>query len=372
MNQIEQARRLGQSVWYDDMRRGLLVSGELKNLIDLGVSGLTSNPTIFEKAIAGSNDYDQALTGPSLAGKDAREVYEDLTLYDIRAAADLLRPVFDRTGGEDGYASLEPNPDIAYDTAATIAEARRLFAALNRPNVMIKVPATSEGMPAVRQLISEGINVNITLIFSLEAYRQAREAYICGLEHLARRGGGTVSKVASVASFFVSRVDTAVDTLLEKRIRQGHEELKPLLGKAAVANSRLAYQAFKNTFASMRFSELENRGARVQRVLWASTSTKNPAYPDLLYVEPLIGRHTINTMPGATLAAFLDHGRVSATLEQDMEGAERALQALDAAGISMEQVTARLLADGVRSFSDSSHKLLASVEEKRARLLPEG
>jgi transaldolase / glucose-6-phosphate isomerase len=368
MNPIEMARELGQSIWYDDLRRGLLVSGGLQRLIDQGISGLTSNPSIFEKAIAGSDDYDQALSDPSVECQDARKSCEGLMLDDVRSAADLLRPVFERSGGEDGYASLEPDPDLAYDAAATIKEARRLFAALGRPNVMIKVPATPQGIVAIRQLIGEGININATLIFSLEAYRQVREAYIAGLEDLARRSGGLVGQVCSVASFFVSRVDTAVDPLLEERIRLGQEELRPLLGKAAVANCRLAYQAFKNTFSSRRFSELEYRGACVQRVLWASTSTKNAAYSDLLYVETLVGHDTVNTMPGPTLTAFLEHGRVHPSLEEDFEGAERVMQALDAAGISMEQVTARLLADGVRAFSDSQHKLLDSVEKKKARL----
>ncbi len=367
-NPIQEAQRLGQAVWYDNIRRGLLTSGELKRLIDMGVTGVTSNPTIFEKAVAGSTDYDDALTALGLEAGSIKDTYEALALEDISDAAELLRPVYDRTAGADGYISLEVSPHLAHDTEGTVAEARRLFAALDRPNVMIKVPATPEGVPAVRRLIGEGVNINITLIFALEAYRQVREAYIAGLEDLAQ-AGGDVTKVASVASFFVSRVDTAVDNLLEELIRQGHENLRPLLGKAAVANAKLAYQAFKESFGGQRFAALRAGGARVQRPLWASTGTKNPAYSDVLYVEPLIGPDTVNTMPPATLTTFLELGSVDATLEQGVGEAEEALEALAAAGIDMEQVTAKLLADGVRSFADSFDKLLANVDEKRALLL---
>ena len=287
-NALQQLQGLGQSVWYDNMRRGLITSGQLERLIALGVSGLTSNPTIFEKAIAGSNDYDEALV-----------------IEDIQAAADILRPVFDRTDGADAYASLEVSPRLAHDTAGTVAEAQRLFAALDRSNVMVKVPGTPAGIVAIRQLIGEGINVNVTLIFSLEAYRQVRELYISGLQALAD-SGGDVSKVASVASFFVSRVDTAVDGLLEERLRSGNNDLKGLLGKAAVANAKLAYRAFQKAFYSDKFAALRQKGARIQRPLWASTGTKNPAYSDVLYVESLAGSDTVNTMPEATLTAFLE------------------------------------------------------------------
>ncbi len=371
MNQIEQARALGQSIWLDNISRGMIASGELKSLIEKGVSGLTSNPTIFEKAIAGSRDYDQVLANPAVACKGAKEIYENLILEDIRSAADLLRPVYDRTGGEDGYASLEPDPDLAHDKAATVSEARRLFALLNRPNVMIKVPGTPEGIPAVRQLISEGININITLIFSLDAYRQVREAYLSGLEELARRGGD-ISKVASVASFFVSRVDTSVDALLEEEFRHGRTEMGQLLGKAAVANCKLAYQSFRTTFSSRRFARLRAKGARVQRVLWASTSTKNPKYPDLLYVESLVGRDTINTLPTKTLSDLLDHGKIRPALEEDPASAEKTMQDLDSAGINMEDVTDKLLDEGVKAFSNSLGKLLESIEVKRAEFLARG
>ena len=367
-NAVQDAQRLGQSIWYDNMRRGLLASGELRRLIDQGVSGLTSNPTIFEKAIAGSTDYDEALVTLARQDKGVGEIYKALVVEDIRAVADLLRPIYERTGGTDGYASLEVSPTLSYDTEGTIAEAKRLFLALERSNVMIKVPATPEGIPAIRRLIGQGINVNVTLIFSLEAYRQVMEAYITGLEDLAA-SGGDVSRVASVASFFVSRLDTAVDGLLEERIRKGHEYLRPLLGKAAIANAKLAYQAFKGTFGGERFATLRANGAQVQRPLWASTGTKNPAYSDVLYVESLIGSDTVDTLPPATLIVFLEHGRVKATLQQDESEAEETMEALAAAGVNMEQVTAKLLTDGVESFADSFEKLMANIEEKRARLL---
>ena len=295
------------------------------------------------------------------------EIYEALAVEDIRAAADLLYPVYDRTRGDDGYVSLEVSPTLTHDTEGTIAEARRLFATLGRPIVMVKVSATPEGIPAIRHLIGEGININVTLIFSLDACRQVMEAYIGGLEDLAL-SGGNVDQVASVASFFVSRVDTAVDRLLEERIQAGAHDLKGLLGKVAVANARLAYRDFQATFGNERFAQLRAMGARVQRPLWASTGTKNPAYSDLLYVEPLLGPDTVNTMPPATLTAFLEHGRVEATLEGSAAEAERTIASVEAAGISMERVTQGLLADGVKSFADSFDKLLANVEDKIARL----
>ena len=367
-NPVQEANRLGQSIWYDNIRRGLIKSGELQQLIDSGVTGLTSNPTIFEKAIAGSTDYDDALLEQSQHGLSTQELFEALAIEDIRATADLLRSIYDRTGGTDGYASLEVSPRLAHDTVGTVAEAQRLFSALDRPNVMIKVPATSAGILAIRRLIGQGINVNVTLIFSLAAYDRVKEAYIGGLEELAG-SSGDVSKVTSVASFFVSRVDTAVDNLLEEGIRGGREEWKNLLGKAAIANARLAYQAFKGTFNSERFAVLREKGAMVQRPLWASTGTKNPAYSDVLYLESLIGPDTVNTVPPATLTAFLEHGRASVTLEQDVAEAAQVIEALAAAGINMEQVTEKLLADGLEAFADSFEKLLANIEDKRARLV---
>jgi transaldolase/glucose-6-phosphate isomerase len=365
---VQEAQRHGQAIWYDNIRRGLLSSGELQRLIDQGVTGVTSNPTIFEKAVAGSTDYDDALSGLGSTDTSVQEVYESLALQDIRDTAGLLHPVYERTAGADGYVSLEVSPKLAHDTEGTVAEAKRLFAALGRRNVMIKVPATPEGIPAVRQLIGKGININVTLIFSLDAYEQVREAYIAGLEDF-ERAGGDLSGVGSVASFFVSRVDTAVDNLLEERIRQGSDDLSALLGRAANANAKLAYQAFKGTFGSERFAALRAKGARVQRPLWASTGTKNPAYSDVLYVEPLIGPDTVNTMPPATLTAFQEHGTVAVTIERGVPEARQTIEVLEAAGIGMEQVTAKLLDDGVRSFADSFDNLLDNIDEKRAKLL---
>ena len=366
-NPVQDVQRLGQSIWYDNIRRGLLDSGELKRLIEMGVTGLTSNPTIFEKAIAGSTDYDEALTELARSDKSVDQSYEALVIEDIRTTADLLRPIYDRTGGVDGYASLEVSPKLAHDTAGTTAEARRLFGALDKPNVMIKVPATSEGIPAIRQLISEGININVTLIFSLEAYRQVMEAYIAGLEEYVAAGGDP-SRIASVASFFVSRVDTAVDTLLEERMRQGAPDVKALMGKAAIANAKLAYREFQQVFGEERFSSLKGQQARPQRPLWASTSTKNPAYSDLMYVEALIGPDTVDTLPPATLTALLEYGKSGLTLQKGTDQAEEHIEALEKAGISMVQVTDNLLADGVKSFADSFDKLLSNISEKIAKL----
>ncbi|MBI4330661.1 MAG: bifunctional transaldolase/phosoglucose isomerase [Chloroflexi bacterium] len=367
MNNIERLRDLGQSVWSDYLRRGMLTSGELQRLIDGGITGVTSNPTIFEKAIAGSADYDEALLELVRARRTAMEIYETLAIEDIRGAADLLRPVYQSTGGADGFASLECNPLLAYDTDGTIKEAKRLFAALDRPNVLIKVPATPEGIPAIRDLTGQGININITLIFSLETYRQVREAYVRGLEIL-QQSGGDIGKVASVASFFLSRVDTLVDSQIEPMVKPDRAELKGLPGKAAIANAKLAYQAFKETFSGDRFQALRSRGARVQRPLWASTGAKNPAYKDLMYVEPLVGPQTVNTMPLATITALLDHGRVEPSIERDIEESRQTLKALAEAGIDMEKVARKLLEDGVRLFADSFGKLVANIEEKKTRL----
>ena len=370
-NPVQETQKLGQSVWYDNIRRGLLVSGELQRLIDMGVTGLTSNPTIFEKAISDSTDYDDALIALAREGKSISEIYETLAIEDIRRATDLLSPVYDRTDGADGYASLEVSPALAHDTEATVAEAKRLFATLDRPNLMIKVPATPEGIPAVQQLIGEGININVTLIFSVDTYKQVMEAYISGLEELAR-SGGEINKVASVASFFVSRVDTAVDNQLEEHISHGRDDLKPLLGKAAIANAKVAYQEFKRVFGGDRFDALRSRGARLQRPLWGSTGTKNPAYSDVLYVESLIGPDTVNTMPPATLTTFLEQGVADVTLERDISEAQDALQKLEGAGIGMEQVTSKLLADGVKAFAGSFDTLMANIGDKKARLQAKG
>ena len=367
-NALLAAHALGQSSWYDNIRRGLLTSGELAELIKLGITGVTSNPTIFEKAITGSSDYDPALAELAQAGHEPAAIFEAIAIEDIRTAADLLRGVYDGSDARDGYVCLEVSPHLAHDTQATIAAAHRLVAALQRPNVMIKVPATPEGIPAIRSLISDGINVNVTLIFSLEMYRLVMDAYLSGLESLVDKGSAP-SHIASVASFFVSRVDTTVDKLLEERMKTGDEGLKALLGKAAIANARKAYALFMETFATKRFAALSAKGARVQRPLWASTSTKNPLYPDTLYVDALIGPDTVNTMPPTTITAVLDHGHPRPTLEGMLNEANSTLQALAAAGIDMEQVTDRLLIEGVAAFAQSYDAVLSAIQAKSSQLV---
>ena len=349
-NSIQQLRKIGQSVWLDNVYRSLITSGDLQKLIDLGVTGLTSNPTIFQKAISGGSDYDESMTRHAESGKDAVGVFEALAIEDIVSVADLLAPVYQRTGGADGFAS------------------RRLFKLMERPNIMIKVPGTPEGIPAIRQLISEGINVNVTLIFSLKAYADVREAYISGQEAFSRSGGDP-STVSSVASFFVSRVDTAVDAAISEAVNAGNKTLGSLLGKAAISNARVAYQEFGRSFGEDRFVALKEEGALVQRPLWASTSTKNPALSDVLYVEKLIGPDTVNTLPDATLAAFLDHGTAQQTLDADIEDATDTLFALEAAGIKMDDITAKLLEDGLMSFADSYDEVVENVDSKRASLV---
>lgn len=355
---------LGQSIWYDNIRRSLLESGGLRQLIEAGVLGVTSNPTIFERAIAGSTDYDAALRDLVQAGKSVEEIYEALAIEDIRAAADVLQPVYEQTNGIDGYISLEVSPKLAHDTERTISEARRLFAQVGRPNVMIKVPATPEGIPAIQTLISDGININVTLIFALEVYHAVMEAYLRGLELLAERGGD-LARVASVASFFVSRVDTLVDAELAKR---GNTALQ---GKIAIANAKLAYQAFRQVFSGERWARLQALGARLQRPLWASTSTKNPNYPDTIYVDNLIGADTVNTVPPATLDALQDHAVVALTIEQGLDEARAHLAELAALGIDMHAVTEQLLREGVAAFAKSFEALMESIALKRERLLSE-
>jgi transaldolase/glucose-6-phosphate isomerase len=362
-NPVQAVQQLGQSIWYDNISRGLLTSGELQQLIDTGITGVTSNPSIFEKAISGSSDYDQSLLSLAGKSKSPEEVIEALTIDDIRATADLLRPVYDRTGGADGFVSLEVNPHLSQDTKGTVAAARRLFSELARPNLMVKVPATPAGIPAIRTLIGEGININITLIFSLDAYRDVREAYIAGLEDLAA-SGGDVARVSSVASFFVSRVDTAVDAQLEAG---GHNEL---VGQSAIANAKLAYKAFQEDFGvGSRFASLKERGAKAQRPLWASTGTKNASFSDVLYIDTLIGPDTVNTVAPATLTAFLDHGTAAVTLDSGQAEAQETIEQVQAAGVDMNQVTAQLLHDGVKAFADSFDKLLENIKEKQEQLV---
>jgi transaldolase/glucose-6-phosphate isomerase len=367
MNPLRALREQGQSPWLDYIRRGLLTSGELQRLIDEdGLMGITSNPAIFEKAITGSQDYTAAIAALETEHLDAMALYERLVSEDIRQAADMLRPVYEETQGRDGYVSLEVSPYLARDTEGTIAEARRLWQVIQRPNLMIKVPATPEGIPAIQKLISEGININVTLLFAQEVYRQVAEAYLAGLEALAA-AGGDLRRVASVASFFVSRIDSLVDAKLEAKLRAGEGDralLESLKGKVAIANAKLAYQAYRKIFAGERWERLAAAGARPQRLLWASTSTKNPQYSDVLYVEELIGPDTVNTMPPATWEAFRDHGRVRPTLESELEAAYDTLETLAKVGISLAEVTDTLLIEAIRLFAEPFDKLLNSLDKK--------
>ncbi len=368
MNAIETVHGLGQSLWYDNIERRLLENGGLAALIARGeIRGLTSNPSIFHNAIARSTDYDAALTPMAWAGYSAGQIYEELVVEDIRAAADLLRPLFEQTQGGDGYVSLEVSPRLARDSRGTLDEALRLWQRVDRPNLMIKIPATRAGLPAVRRAIAAGLNVNVTLIFSLARYRQVMEAYLSGLEDRLA-AGQVVDGIASVASFFVSRVDSKVDARLSAMVQAGGEQgarAQALLGKLAIANSRLAYQEFRKVFESKRFLRLKERGARLQRPLWASTSTKNPAYPDTIYVDGLIGPHTVNTVPPQTLRAFAEHGRAQLTLENDLEAARQAIAEAEALGISMAQVTQELEAEGVKAFAQAFKELLKTIEKRR-------
>ena len=364
MTKLHELAELGQAIWLDYISRSLITSGELQKLVDQGLRGVTSNPSIFEKTIAGSADYDEHLNRLVSDGRSVSEIYENLAMTDIRSAADILRPVYEKSGCADGFVSLEVNPALAHDTEATIAEARRLFASLERPNVMIKVPATPAGLPAIETLIGEGVNVNVTLIFSLEQYEAVATAYIAGLEKLAL-AGGEVGRVASVASFFISRVDTAVDKALEGI---GNIEIQ---GKIAIDNAKIAYGRFREIFSSQRWQKLATENARVQRPLWASTSSKNPAYPDTLYVDNLIGPDTVNTLPPATLEDFLDHGTVATTVETDVDGARNRMAELAELGIDLDGITNKVLDEGVAAFAKSFEGLIASIAEKRQDLLDE-
>jgi transaldolase/glucose-6-phosphate isomerase len=369
VNPVAALSQYGQSVWLDYIRRSLITSGELKRLVDEdGLGGVTSNPAIFEKAIDGSNDYASAIAEMSKEspGLGAKHVYERLAIKDIQDAADVLRPVYDRTSAGDGYVSLEVAPDLAHDTEGTLAEARQLWRAVARPNVMIKVPATPAGLPAIRTLISEGVNVNVTLLFARDAYEKVAHAYLEGLEARAK-AGHPIAHVASVASFFVSRIDTAVDALLEAKLREDGKDkrlVEGLLGKVAIANAKLAYQSYKKIFSGTGWETLRNKGAHSQRVLWASTGTKNPHYRDVLYVEELIGPDTVNTVPPETLTAFRDHGRPRPSLEEDVTDAMQVLEDLEKVGVSLKAVTDDLLADGVKKFVEPFTKLLKAVERR--------
>lgn len=364
----------GQSIWYDNIQRGLLRSGALARMIaDQGLLGLTSNPSIFEKAILGSHDYDDALATAlrQQPRANAQELFYTLAIDDIRAAADLFAATFRDSGGRDGLVSLEVSPDLAYDAEATVAEGVALFQRVDRPNLMIKVPATEPGLAAIEELIDRGINVNITLLFSIARYEAVVEAYLLGLEARLRRGQ-PLAGINSVASFFVSRIDTLIDKQLQSLTTQGDSDLarraRALLGTIAVANAKLAYQRYLALFNSPRFQPLAVAGARTQRLLWASTSTKNPAYNDLLYVEPLIGADTVNTLPPATFDAFNDHGRVAATVEADIDTELHRLAELAALGIDLSAVTRQLEQDGVAAFAESYRHLLDAIAEKTRRL----
>jgi transaldolase len=371
-NPLRELERYGQSIWYDSLRRGLIASGQLTRfIVEDGLKGLTTNPAIYEKAIASTHDYDAELAAllPRL-DLDAKAVYEELAIHDIQSAADLLRDVYEGAGRRDGYVSLEVSPRLARDEGATVAEARRLWSTVGRENVLIKVPGTPEAVPAIRVLLSEGVNVNVTLLFSRKAYRTVADAHLAALEDRVGRGED-VSHVASVASFFVSRIDTEVDRRLDAIAAQGASEearsrARALRGRAAIANAKLAYQDWRGIVASERWRRLRDRGAMPQRLLWASTSTKDPAYRDVMYVEQLIGPQTVDTVPPATFDAFRDHGRVAATLESDLEGARGTLAELAAVGVSLDEVTEGLLEDGVRLFAEPFARLLATIESRRA------
>jgi transaldolase/glucose-6-phosphate isomerase len=372
-NTLNEIMKLGQSIWYDNIRRAMLASGDLqKKVLEDDLRGVTSNPTIFEKAITGSTDYDQQMHSLVTAGKTVSEIYEELVIDDIARAADILKPVYDKTDGLDGYISLEVNPRLAYDTQGTIDEAQRLFQRLSRKNVMIKIPASQEGLPAIEESISRGVNINVTMIFSIANYEQVAEAFIRGLERRAG-AGKEVDHIASVASFFVSRVDTMIDTELEYLARHAGTpeekgKLESLLGRAAVANAKLAYQKYKEIFEGERFGELKKKGAQVQRCLWASTGTKNPKYSDVLYVDNLIGPETVNTVPPATYTAIRDHGRVALTLEEGLDEARALVRQLGEVGIDLKAVTDKLQQDGLAAFVTSFDTLEQSIEAKRDAL----
>ncbi|MDQ3344944.1 MAG: transaldolase [Chloroflexota bacterium] len=358
-------REQDQSPWIDFIDRDLIETGKLKKMVDDGIRGLTSNPTIFAKAVA-TGQYDELIRREIEAGDDASQIYEEIAVTDVGDAADVLRPVHEASNGTDGFASIEVEPNLADDSAATLARARELWARLDRPNIFIKIPATEAGIPAIEGAIGAGINVNVTLMFSVQVYERVARAYIAGLRALHQRGAD-LSRVASVASFFVSRVDTKIDKQLNGLGTRGALEAR---GKAAIANAKLAYESYQRIFGGDEFADLRAAGAQVQRCLWASTSTKNPDFRDVLYVEELIGPETVDTMPLETITAFLDHGDVRRTLDRGVSDAHQAIREVEAQGISMNQVTDELIAEGVASFSKSFDELISSIESKREELAP--
>ena len=364
-NKLQELYALGQSVWLDFTQRSLIRSGDLQDYVEKGVTGVTSNPAIFEKAIAESNDYDEQMGKLAEESKSSKEIFEVLTVEDAREATDVLRPVFDRSEGMDGFFSLEVEPHLAHDQQGSIAAAARLFKLVDRPNLMIKIPSTEEGYGAIQKSIEDGININITLMFTLSQYERVAEAYISGLEKRLAKGYD-IHSITSVASFFVSRVDTKVDKLLDEMQTLEAKELK---GRIGIANAKLAYQRFQEIFHSPRWTHLEERGGRIQRVLYGSTGTKNPEYSDVMYVENLIGPDTINTMPRETLAAFLDHGKVALTLEDNLDEARVQLGQLAELGIDLEEVGAQLLDEGIQKFIEPYDSLLKGIAEKSAELI---
>lgn len=371
-NPLLQLESLGQSIWMDFIRRDTITSGELKRLIEQdGILGVTSNPSIFEKAIGGSHDYDDQIRNLARQGKSVDDIYQAVTIQDIQMAADVFRPVYNRTHGGDGFVSLEVSPRLAHDTAGTIQEARRLWKEVDRPNLMVKVPGTKEGLPAIEQLVAEGLNINITLLFGLPRYQEVAEAYLAGLESLAAHGKA-VDEAASVASFFLSRIDVLLDPILEKKVSEGGPKAgmaAELRGQAAIASARAAYGLYRELFYSPRFNRLARLGARTQRLLWASTSTKNPAYSDVKYVEPLVGVDTINTLPIETIDAYRDHGKPSLQLDQGMAEARRILKDLGKLGINLDAATQQLENEGVEKFNKALDTLMAAIDEKRSEAL---
>lgn len=368
MNTTQKLFELGQSVWYDNIQRSLLQNGEMAGMITRGeIRGVTSNPSIFMNAITKSTDYDNSLLPLKESELSAEEVFFKLAIEDIQAATDLFSPLYQQSNAGDGYVSLEVSPYIADDIQETVRQAKDLWERVYRPNLMVKIPATQAGMPAIEEAIFAGVNVNVTLIFGLEQYQEVIEAYIRGLERRAE-AGLPLDKIASVASFFVSRIDTKVDKRLQKIIDENTEysaTAQNMLGKAAIASAKLAYEAYKEIFFSERFLKLKQKGAKIQRPLWASTSTKNPAYRDVIYVEELIGPDTVNTIPPQTLVAFLDHGVVADTLEKDVDAARQVMSDLEALDISMKRVTDELLDEGVKAFADAFDVLLEAIETRR-------
>lgn len=368
MNATLKLHEAGQSVWYDNIERRLLKNGELAGMIQRGeIRGVTSNPTIFMNAITKSQDYDDSLLPMAGSTLSDEEVFFNLAIQDIQAAADLFQPLYQQTNGGDGYVSLEVSPLLAHDTAATLAQAKQLWQRVNRPNLMIKIPATKAGIPAIADAIAAGLNVNVTLIFSLERYAEVMEAYLTGLEKRAQ-AGLSIDRIASVASFFVSRVDSKIDARLQELAKSDGALAglaASLPGKAAIANARLAYADYKQIFGTERFAKLKKLGGRVQRPLWASTGTKNPAYRDVLYIEELVGPDTVNTVPPQTLAAFLDHGQVRPSLEENLAEGKQALAGLEKLGISLSVVTSQLEDEGVKSFLDAFNVLLKAIDQRR-------